>query len=85
MAAAENCDNSDDTDEEVDDEEASDDDEGACQFDNLNEIFERRLAQQMDEGVVMPSCKRCCSHTLNLVASTDAEVALSDQAYKQVH
>jgi hypothetical protein len=84
-AAAENCDNSDDTKEEVDDEETSDDDEGACQLDNLNEIFERPVAQQMDEGVVLPSHMRCCSHTLDLVATTDAEVALSDQAYKKVH
>jgi hypothetical protein len=85
LAAAENCDNSDNTDEKVDDKEASDDDEGACQFDNLNEIFERPVAQQMDKGVVMPSHKRCCSHTLNLVATTDAGLALSDQAYKKVH
>jgi hypothetical protein len=39
----------------------------------------------MDEGVVLASHMRCCSHILDLVATIDAEVALSDHAYKKVH
>jgi predicted glycosyl hydrolase (DUF1957 family) len=41
---------------------------------------------QMDaDSVILPHCVRCCSHTINLVATTDAETALSDTTYKKVY
>ena len=76
--AAETIDSSEEDDTD-DDERLQDED--ACQLDNLNDIVDHPV----EEGVILPSHMRCCSHTLNLVATTDAEVAMSDPAYEKIY
>ena len=36
-------------------------------------------------GILLPQHMRCSTHTLNLVATTDAEGALSDATYKRLY
>jgi hypothetical protein len=37
------------------------------------------------DDITLPEHLRCCSHTLNLIATTDAEKALNDKAYKKLY
>lgn len=37
------------------------------------------------DDITLPEHLRCCSHTLNLVATTDAEKALNDNTYKKLY
>lgn len=78
--AAETIDSSEDDTDDTDDGESLQD-EDASLLDNLNDI----LDHPVEEGVVLPSHMQCCSHTLKLAATTDAEVALSDPVYKKIY
>lgn len=37
------------------------------------------------DAVILPDHLRCCSHTLNLIATTDAESALQSASYKKLY
>ena len=62
----------------------------AGQPDNLSQVIEEQTGRQQDNdgadvGVTLPPHMRCCSHTPNLVATCDAERALSEPAYKKIY
>lgn len=59
--------------------------------DDSNICFEAGVTEALDsykmrcKEVVLPEHVRCCSHTLNLVATTDAGKALADAGYKKLY
>lgn len=76
----------------ADDEEDSDSDENNDEhsFDSLADLIEQQPMGEQDDSdtIILPEHQRCCSHTLNLVATTDAAKALdmdNSRAYKKMY
>jgi len=80
----------DDTDSEDEDEVSdSDDDDGgnddpAVDFEYVTTDGVTSYKAETD-AVILPDHLRCCSHTLNLIATTDAESALQSASYKKLY
>ena len=80
----------DDTDSEDEDEVSdSDDDDGgnddpAVDFEYVMTDGVTSYKAETD-AVILPDHLRCCSHTLNLIATTDAESALQSASYKKLY
>lgn len=64
------------------DDEASADEETNFNFD-VSDGIDKYKADSDD--ITLPEHLRCCSHTLNLIATTDAESALNDNAYTKLY
>lgn len=69
---------------ETEDEDYSEEDLETGYFDTG--IDEALTTYQMDaDSVILPDHVHCCSHTLNLVATPNAEKALSEATYKKLY
>jgi hypothetical protein len=64
------------------DDEASADEVTTFNF-NVSDGLDTYRAESDD--ITLPAHLRCCSHTLNLIATTDAENALNDSVYKKLY
>ena len=71
-------------DEQSDTEHDDDEDVGFGDATGLFETYEVGEAEAVC-SVILPVYLRCCTHTLNLVVTTDSEHALNDACYKKLY